>query len=59
MKEYNEVYQLRDYYKLLNQVDEKIKSTISIKCSIPCFKNYHDIELFQKQVMKQIQIDST
>lgn len=36
----------------------KIRNTINIKCSIPCFKNYHDIELFQKQVMKQIQIES-
>ena len=36
----------------------RVGALVNNKCSIPSFKNYHDIELFQKQVMKQIQIDS-
>lgn len=29
-----------------------------MKCSIPSFKNYRDIEQFQKEVMKQIKVDA-
>lgn len=58
LKEYNEDYNLSDYNNLLSQAQTRLLGTINSKCSIPSFKNYHDIEQFQKQVMKQIQIDS-
>lgn len=47
-----------DYQKLLCQVQSRLVGLVNTKCSIPSFKNYHDIEQFQKQVMKQIQMDS-
>lgn len=57
LKEYNEDYKLADYRRLLDQAQSRLVGTVHCKCSIPSFKNYHDIEQFQKQVMKQIQMD--
>ena len=57
IKEYNEDYNPDQYDRLLGQVKGRLGKIVQIKCLIPSFKNYYDLEVFQKQVMNQISIE--
>lgn len=48
IKEYNKVYELDEYNNLLDQAQCHLVNIIKMKCAIPSFKNYRDIEQFQK-----------
>ena len=44
---------------MLGQVVGKMGKLVKGKCSIPSFKNYDDLEMFQKQMLGQISTEYT
>lgn len=54
IKEFNIHCNQQDVTKFFHQAHERIRSLLQNKCMLPQFKNYKDVGLFQKQMLKLI-----